>query len=78
VEALLFAVLAFYLYSSLGVRTIPTFATYVKAAKMAVPFAAVCATVPILSLAFFIEHHGVDPSFQFAWLRGGANATGQS
>jgi hypothetical protein len=78
VEAVLFAVLAFYLYSSLGVRAVPTFATYIKAAKLAVPFAAVCAVVPLMSLAFFLEHSGVDVSFRFTWLRGSANATGLS
>jgi hypothetical protein len=77
VEALLFAVLAFYLYSSLGVRAIPTFATYIKTAKLRAPFAAVCAIVPLMSLSFFLEHHSVDASFRFAWLRGGANATGR-
>jgi hypothetical protein len=42
IEALLFAVLAGYLYYSMGVRVVPTFATYVKAAHMSVPMAAVC------------------------------------
>jgi hypothetical protein len=77
VEAVLFAALAFYLYSSLDVRAIPTFATYIKAAKLTVPFAGVCGVVPLVSLSFFLEHNGVDPSFQFAWVRrGGENATG--
>jgi hypothetical protein len=80
VEALLFAILAGYLYSSLGVRIVPTYAIYVKVAKMAVPFAAVCVFVAVLSLSFFIEPHGVDASFRFAWVRGGpnVNATGPS
>jgi hypothetical protein len=75
VEAVLFAFLAGYRYYSLGVRAVPTFATYVKASKMAVPLAGVCACVPIISLYFFCDHNGVDASFRFAWLRGGANAT---
>jgi hypothetical protein len=75
-EALLFAFLAGYLYSIMGVRAVTTFATYVKATKMAVPFASICAFVPVISNNFFVEHNGVDPSLRFAWLRGsGANAT---
>jgi hypothetical protein len=60
-------------YSSLDLCTLPTFATYVKAAKMAVPLAAACILIPVISLAFFIEHMGVDASFRFAWLRGSNN-----
>jgi hypothetical protein len=45
IEALLFAVLAGYLYYSMGVRVVPTFATYVKAAHMSVPMAAVCTSL---------------------------------
>ena len=69
VEALLFVSLASYLYITLGVRAIPSFATYIKAAKMTVPFTAVCVLTPVVSLYFFMEHHGVDATFRFAWLR---------
>jgi hypothetical protein len=75
VEGLMFAVLASYLYSSLGVRAVPTFATYVKTAKMVVPFAAICSMVPAMALGFFLEHMGFDASFRFAWLRGDTNGT---
>jgi hypothetical protein len=68
-EMLLFVILSCSMYTFLGVRAIPAFAMYVKAANMVKPFAAVCALVPILSVSFFLEHTGVDATFRFAWLR---------
>jgi len=75
VEAMLSVILGGFLYSSLGVRAVPTFVMYVKAAKMAVPFACICVFAPVFSLSFFLEHFGVGAGF--AWVRGadGANST---
>jgi hypothetical protein len=71
----LFVPLASYLYSALGVRVVPMFATYVRAADMHLAYAAICAFVPLACIGFFLEHNGIDTSLRFAWLHGGANAT---
>jgi hypothetical protein len=69
VEAFLFIVLALWLHFKVGVRVLPTLATYVKEAKMAMPLAGVCLAIPTPSLMFFVEHAGVDPTFRFDWQR---------
>ena len=73
----LMALLVAFIRLNTGLHVTKLFCSYLEEKRYLFSFGALCAAIPILTLGFFLEHQGVDPSFEFAWLgdEGNSNAT---
>lgn len=68
VELGIFVLLVVFLRLNTGRYVFKTFLGYLELKSYLFAFAATCVLVPLLTLAFFLEHNGMDPTFDFAWL----------